>query len=81
MHNVHEIIKLHHISPVSVCSGNGFLMQTSLSKYKREILKLSGLTHGTWTKSNFSKNPGVYQQNFTAMNPGGVSSSDSSYFV
>jgi len=56
-------------------------MQTSLSKDKHEILKLSGLTHGTWMKSNFSKNPGVYQQNFTVMNPGGVSSSDSSYFV
>jgi len=56
-------------------------MQTSLSKYKHEILKLSGLTHGKWTKSNFNKNLGVYQQNFTVMNPGGVSSSDSSYFV
>jgi hypothetical protein len=68
-------------SILCLCSGNGFLMQTSLSKYKREILKLSGQTHGTWTKSNFSKNTGVYQQNFTVMNPGGVSSSDSSYFV
>jgi len=56
-------------------------MQTSLSKYKREILKLSVLTHVTWMESNFSKNPGVYQQNFTVMSPGGVSSSDSSYFV
>jgi hypothetical protein len=72
------MIKLQHISSVFVCPGNGFLMQTSLSKHKREILKKSGLTHGTWKKSIFSKNPGVFQQNFTVMNPGAVSSSDSS---
>lgn len=51
------MIKLQHISPVFVCPGNGFLMQTSFSKHKREILKSSGLTHGAWTKGIFSKNP------------------------